>query len=57
MSILKVHIHNFKSYADERIDNINKHANLFVGRNGHGKSNLFAGKEFLVNLSSFLFIY
>jgi AAA15 family ATPase/GTPase len=43
MSILKVHIHNFKSYADEKVENIGKHTNLFVGRNGHGKSNLFAG--------------
>ena len=44
MKIIGLKIKNFKSYKEMSITDLNKHFNLIIGRNGHGKSNFFDGK-------------
>jgi chromosome segregation ATPase len=44
MRILSIKIVNFKSYKEITIENLSKHYNLIIGKNGHGKSNFFDGK-------------
>lgn len=47
MKVTKLVLHNFRSYADEEIDNFDDHCNVVVGRNGQGKSNLHIALMFL----------
>jgi AAA15 family ATPase/GTPase len=43
MSIKEIIINNFKSYKSVHLKDLSKGINLIIGRNGHGKSNLFNG--------------
>ena len=43
MHINSINIKNFKSYLDENVLDLNPGINIFVGKNGHGKSNFFQG--------------
>ncbi|KRX01371.1 SMCs flexible hinge [Pseudocohnilembus persalinus] len=47
MSLKELKLKNFKSYYQESVENLNKGVNVFLGKNGHGKSNLFASITFL----------
>lgn len=49
MQITNIYIKNFKSYLDEHIDTLNPAVNVFVGRNGHGKSNFFQAISFVLS--------
>lgn len=40
MRILRISFGNFKSYLNSEIAGLNVHSNIFLGENGHGKSNL-----------------
>lgn len=42
MSLEYIDLKNFKSYKDERVSDLSKGINIFIGKNGHGKSNLFS---------------
>ena len=46
MGLESLHIKNFKSIVDFKIDNIPKFA-VFAGTNGSGKSNIFEALEFI----------
>jgi AAA15 family ATPase/GTPase len=52
MKIIAIKINNFKSYKDIHIDDLSKHFNLVIGRNGHGKSNFFDGNFIYINFNS-----
>jgi Chromosome segregation ATPases len=43
MHIKQIIIQNFQSYKYEVIDDISPYANLILGKNGHGKSNIING--------------
>ncbi len=43
MHIKQIIIQNFQSYKYEVIEDISPYANLFLGKNGHGKSNIING--------------
>lgn len=47
MSIESITLHNFKSYSDVHITNLNPKINIILGQNGHGKSNFFQALLFL----------
>ncbi len=44
MKIKRLILHNFKSYRDVVISHINSKANIIIGKNGHGKSNIHIGR-------------
>lgn len=43
MKIKRLILHNFKSYRDVVISYIDQKANIIIGKNGHGKSNIHIG--------------
>ena len=55
IKISKIELKNFKSYGEEVIENLDDKINVFVGKNGHGKSNIHHGKthNFLLQFWSF----
>lgn len=44
MKIKRLILHNFKSYRDVVISHIDHKANVIIGKNGHGKSNIHIGR-------------
>ena len=48
--LIGLKIKNFKSYKAVEITDLNKHFNLIIGKNGHGKSNFFEALQFLLSL-------
>ena len=53
MGLLSLHIKNFKSIVDFKIDNIPDFA-VFAGTNGSGKSNIFEALECPQNIAIFI---
>ena len=47
MSISKISLFNFKSYKCQDLVDLSPRINLILGRNGHGKSNLFNAISFI----------
>lgn len=47
MSIKSIILNNFKSYKYQNITDFNDRVNVIVGKNGHGKSNLFNSISFI----------
>ena len=47
MSIKSIILNNFKSYKYQTISDFNERVNVIVGKNGHGKSNLFNSISFI----------
>jgi chromosome segregation ATPase len=47
MSIKEVRFENFKSYRNAVLSELSTGVNVIVGRNGHGKSNIFNGISFV----------
>lgn len=47
MSLEYIKLKNYKSYDQETVEDLSKGINIFLGRNGHGKSNLFSSLTFL----------
>ena len=45
MKIKRLVLHNFKSYRDAVIKDIDGHSNIVIGKNGHGKSNVHIGRN------------
>ncbi len=56
IKITKLELNNFKSYGVEVIENLNDKMNIFVGKNGHGKSNIHHGKTFLFSHQIWLWV-
>ena len=48
LSIVRVELSGFKSYAHATVNNLSPHCNVVVGANGSGKSNLFSALEFVL---------
>ena len=47
--IKSIHIKNYKSFLDERIEGFDPKINLILGSNGHGKSNLYSALRFVLS--------
>ena len=43
--ITKITLNNFKSYEKSSVEDLDPHTNVFIGKNGHGKSNIHHGKQ------------
>jgi len=50
--IKSLHIHNFKSFLDEKIEKFSNRINLIIGKNGQGKSNFYSAFKFVFSVEA-----